>query len=201
MPQPKVVGIGGSLSQGSRSLFALQVALQGAAEAGAEIQLFNLREMGLPLYSIDLRPAPQAAEEMCEAVYQAQGLIWCSPLYHGTVSGAFKNAIDWLDLLRYRDPPFLTDKIVGLISTAAGVQGLQAINTMEFSVRALRAWAVPLVIPVPRVGETFDELGNPLDTDVANQLRMLGKEVHRVSRQVLEAGRIDYSLTGASIED
>ena len=61
-------------------------------------------------------------------------MIWASLLYHGTVSGAFKNALDWLDLLNDREPPFLTDKVVGLISTAGGVQGLQAINTMEFVV-------------------------------------------------------------------
>ena len=41
---------------------------------------------------------------------------------------------------RRRDPPFLHDKVVGLISAAGGTQGLQAINTMEFATRALRAW-------------------------------------------------------------
>jgi hypothetical protein len=34
-----------------------------------------------------------------------------------------------------RDPPFLHDKVIGLISTAGGTHGLQAINTMEFAVR------------------------------------------------------------------
>jgi hypothetical protein len=33
----------------------------------------------------------------------------------------------------------LTDKVVGLISTAGGVQGLQAVNTMEFVVRLFAA--------------------------------------------------------------
>ena len=77
-------------------------------------------------------------------------------MYHGTVSGSFKNALDWLQLLSDRDPPFLTTKVEGLIGTAGGVQGLQAVNTMEFAVRALRGWAVPLVIPVARVWEAFD---------------------------------------------
>jgi hypothetical protein len=48
-----------------------------------------------------------------------------------------KNALDWLKLLGDRDPPYLTDKVVGLISTAGGVQALQAVNAMEFVVRAL----------------------------------------------------------------
>ena len=66
-------------------------------------------------------------------------------MYNGTISGSFKNALDWLKLLGDRNPPYLTDKVVGLISTAGGMQGLQAVNTMEFVVRALRGWAVPLV--------------------------------------------------------
>ena len=59
-------------------------------------------------------------------------------MYNGTISGSLKNALDWLILLRDRHPPYLTDKVVGLISTAGGVHGLQAVNTMEFVVRALR---------------------------------------------------------------
>src|SRR5215510_11216658 len=33
---------------------------------------------------------------------------------------------------------YLTDKVVGLISTAGGTHGLQPVNAMEFAVRALR---------------------------------------------------------------
>jgi FMN reductase len=64
-------------------------------------------------------------------------------MYNGSLSGSFKNAIDWLHLLGSRDPAYLHDEVIGLISVAGGVQGLQVINTMEFSVRSLRAWAVP----------------------------------------------------------
>ena len=98
-------------------------------------------------------------------------------MYHGTVSGAFKNALDWLDLLRDEDPPFLTDKVVGLISTAGGVQGLQAINTMEFVVRALRGMAVPLVAPVARAYRAFDDEGRIRDEAIEHQLQALGREV------------------------
>jgi FMN reductase len=97
-------------------------------------------------------------------------------MYHGTISGSFKNALDWLELLARRDPPYLTDKVVGLISTAAGVQGLQAVNTLEFVVRSLRGWAIPLVIPIAG-RQAFDEEGRIVDERVAEQLRALGREV------------------------
>jgi FMN reductase len=97
-------------------------------------------------------------------------------MYHGTISGSFKNALDWLELLGRREPPYLTDKIVGLISTASGVQGLQAVNTLEYVVRALRGWAIPLVIPISQ-RQAFDGDGRIVDERVVEQLRALGHEV------------------------
>jgi FMN reductase len=76
-----------------------------------------------------------------------------------------------------RGPPFLTDKVIGLISTAGGVQGLQAVNTMEFVVRALRGMAVPLVAPVARAYRAFDESGRVVDGGIERQLRALRREV------------------------
>lgn len=103
--RPKVVGLGGSLSARSASRAALEVALEAAAEQGEETALFDVRTMDLPMFRRGVE-APSAAVELCEATFEAHGMIWSSPLYHGTISGAFKNALDWLDLLGDRDPPF-----------------------------------------------------------------------------------------------
>ena len=89
--------------------------------------------------------------------------------------------LDWLHVLGSRDPPYLHDKVIGLISAAGGTQGLQAINTMEFSVRALRGWAVPYVVPVAAAARVFDGEGRIRDDAVARQLETLGGEVVRVA--------------------
>jgi FMN reductase len=178
----KVVGIGGSLAAQSSSLAALKIALEGAAEGGTRTELFDVRALDLPMYSPEIKNAPESVRRLCDAVHAAGGLLWSSPLYHGTISGSFKNALDWLQLLSDRKPAFLTDKVVGLISTAGGTQGLQAVNTMEFVVRALRGWAVPLVIPIPQAWRVFDQEGLH-DETVAEQLRVLGREVTRAAKQ------------------
>src|SRR5437773_7009072 len=102
-------------------------------------------------------------------------------MYQGTISGALKNALDWLHVLGKRDPPYLHDKVIGLISAAGGTQGLQAINTMEFAVRALRGWAVPYVVPVASAWQAFGDDGEVADQAVAIQLETLGQEVVRVA--------------------
>ena len=188
MSRVTIVGLGGSLATHSSSLSALSVALEGAREHGADVRLFDLRELSLPMFVPDADPIPAAARELCDAVFAAQGMLWSSPLYHGTVSGSFKNALDWLQLLSDRNPPYLTDKVVGLISTAGGTHGLQAVNTMEFVVRALRGWAVPLVLPIPQVWQAFKD-GRVLDQRVEAQLRALGRELARAA-QVFAAGTI-----------
>ena len=50
---------------------------------------------------------------------------------------------------------------------------------MEFSVRALRGWAVPYVVPI--AGRGFDSEGRLRDETVERQLRTLGEEVVRAA--------------------
>ena len=165
----------------SRSRAALVVALEGVAAAGGTTELLDLRELDLPMYDPDANDPTEAASRLIESCYAADAMLWSSPMYQGTVSGAFKNALDWLHLLGDRDPPYLHDKVVGPISAAGGTHGLQAINTMEFSIRALRAWAVPYVVPIASAARVFDRDGRVTEPAVAEQLTTLGNEVVRVA--------------------
>jgi FMN reductase len=102
-PPIRAVGMGGSLAPTSASLAALKVALEGAAAAGAHTELLDLRALDRPMFAPTVAP-PESVVRFCDAAYAAHGLLWSSPLYNGTVSGAFKNAIDWLHLLGDRSP-------------------------------------------------------------------------------------------------
>lgn len=179
----KITGLGGSMSQTSTSLAALRIAIDAAAGAGAEVELFDIREMNLPMFDPTTKNIPSAVMRLCDSVAECDGMIWSSPLYNGTISGSFKNAIDWFHLLGTRKPPYLTDRVVGLIATAGGMHGLQAVNTMEFAVRALRGWAVPLVIPISQAWKIFDAEGHTTDNEVRKQLEALGREVERAASQ------------------
>ncbi len=183
MPKLTIVGLGGSMASSSKSRAALVTALEGAASAGARTQLLDIHQLDLPMYNPEDNEPTDAAASLLEACHAADGMLWSSPMYQGTISGALKNALDWLDLLAGRDPPFLHDKVIGLISTAGGTQGLQAINTMEFAVRALRGWAVPYVVPVGAASRVFDRAGQIQDQAVELQLKTLGGEVVRVAER------------------
>ena len=189
-----LLGLSGSLAQHSTSRAAVETALAGAP-AGVATEALSVRDLDLPLYDPDRHgpghPVPPGARRLAEAARHAHGLVWASPLYNGTVSGAFKNAIDWLQLLAGDDPPYLTGKVVGLVATAGGVQGLQAVNTMDYAARALRAWSVPLVVAVPHAHAAFQD--DAVDPSVAAQLHALGAEVARAARQLARTGTCDYA--------
>jgi FMN reductase len=180
----RIVGLGGSLRPASRSRAALEVALDGSAAAGATVELLDLRQLDLPMFNPELEAdAPPNVQRLVETCYEAEGMLWSSPMYNGSASGSFKNAIDWLHVLGSREPAYLHDKVIGLISAAGGMQGLQVINTMEFSVRSLRAWAVPLAVPVSGLTNAFEDSGAVQDEIIELQLRTLGAETVRVAER------------------
>jgi FMN reductase len=74
-----------------------------------------------------------------------------------------------------------------LISTAGGVQGLQAINTMEYVVRALRGFTLPMVIPVSRAWQVFDKETGIKDSAIEKHLLTLGKELYLAARATFKA--------------
>ncbi len=192
--QIRVVGMVGSQGVPSRSLAALKIALSGAEVPGTLTKLFDIRTLDVPVYDPAVEP-PMGIRELADELHCAHGLLWSRPLYHGTISGAFKNVLDWLEILSDRDPPYLNNKIMGLISIAGGVQGLQAVITMEFAVRALCGWAVPMVMPIGRAWQVFDEAGGPkIPPSISSCVRSMRRWCGR--RQFGVSGSCDYDDAG-----
>jgi FMN reductase len=59
--------------------------------------------------------------------------------------------------------------------------------------QSLRAWSVPLVLPVPQSWPSSDPDGRLADEAIAAQLRGLGAEVVRAVRQFPADGTCDYA--------
>ncbi len=178
--QPHVVGIGGTLRDGSKGLRALEEALQAAEEAGATTELLDLRELDLPMYEPGkpLEEYGASVERLVEAMRGADALIWSTAAYHGTLAGVTKNALDFTQFMARDEKPYLQDKVVGLVATAGGgMAAVNAINAMVNVVHALRGVAAPLSVPIQRSWKAFDEEGNVRDEGVAKRLGALGRLV------------------------
>ena len=187
-----VVGIGGTLREGSRGLLALEEALRAAEEAGATTELLDLRELDLPMYEPG-KPLEEYAEnvrELVEAMRGADALLWSTAAYHGTLAGLTKNALDFAQFLARDERPYLQDKVVGLIATASGGMGaVNAINAMVSISHALRGVAAPLSVSVTQSWKTFDEEGNIRDEGVARRLESLGRLVVEMAAKLGSGAR------------
>jgi FMN reductase len=178
--KPHVVGIGGTLRDGSKGLKALEEALRATEEAGATTEFLDLRELDLPMYEPG-KPLDEygaSVERLVEAMRAADALVWSTAAYHGTLAGVTKNALDFTQFMAWDEKPYLQDKVVGLAATAGGgMAAVNAINAMVNVVHALRGVAAPLSVPIQQSWRAFDEEGNVRDEGVAKRLGGLGRLV------------------------
>jgi len=183
----KVVGIGGTLREGSSSLGALRRALDSAEDVGAEVELLDLRELALPMYEPG-RPLDDYGLEVrrfVEAVREADALILSTAAYHGTLAGITKNALDFAQFLAREEQPYFDGRIVGLISTAGGDQAATNANgAMINVVHALRGIVAPLMVTILRAWRITDGDGNITDENPGRQLDQLGALVVELAERV-----------------
>ncbi|PKF73665.1 NADPH-dependent FMN reductase [Chryseobacterium sp. PMSZPI] len=118
--------------------------------AGIQTDIFSLADSGIPLFDISLTKTPLAVERMAQMFTDADLHIWLAPLYHGSIPGVMKNCLDWLEVTADRYEPYLTDKTVGLVCWADGLQAMQGINAMDAIAKSLRAWPLPFSVPIVR---------------------------------------------------
>ena len=172
-----VLGLGGSLRRPSESEVALRMALRGAEEAGAETDIITADGLELPLYPSPKMDEHPAVVRLLAAARRADGLILASPAYHGTMSGALKNALDYFQFLAHDVPPYLDGRAIGVLSTGAGTQAaVQTVNALRDVVHALRGWPTPIGVPIheSRRSMAVDE---KIDERTATMLRAMGAQV------------------------
>jgi chromate reductase, NAD(P)H dehydrogenase (quinone) len=167
-----VVGISGSLRQGSFNSALLRAAV-GLAPEGVHIEIASIR--GIPLYDGDVEARegiPAAVRELKDRIAASDALLLSTPEYNRSIPGVFKNAIDWLsrppeDIARVFGgrPVALMGATPGRGATksarAAWLPVLRALGMLPFADDGLG---------VPRAREVFDDQGELLDASVRTGL-------------------------------
>ena len=174
----RVAAICGSIRPGSYTRLALEVALEGAAAAGADTSLIDLGSYELVFCDgkEDESGYPSDVSRLREDVKTAQGIILATPEYHGGYSGVLKNAMDLMGFDEFRG------KMIGLVGVSGGTMGaVNALNSLRTVGRAVHAWVVPLQASVPEAWKVFDG-GKLTDNDIANRLRDVGRQVAGFAR-------------------
>jgi NAD(P)H-dependent FMN reductase len=176
----RILGIGGEMSDQSRSRIALQSALRLAEDAGATTILADVLDLDLPLFNPEWTPEnhPTSIDLLLEEVPKADAYIICSPDYYFTVSGAVKNALDMFSLLA--EQGYLGGKPVGLMATGVAVGNV--ITALNHAAHSLNGLVVPTPGGVPDI--VIDLATESITNEPARQrlVKMVGEVIDLAQR-------------------
>jgi len=166
----KVLGVSGSLRDGSFNTSLLRAAAEAAPD-GVELELWEgLAE--LPLYDeeLDTPDAPAPVRRLREAWGEADAILFATPEYNGSVPGSLKNAIDWAS--RPARGGALQNKTVAVVGASTG--GFGAVWAQAELRKVLGATGARVIDGDVAVGHTmdrFDENGRLTDENLEDELR------------------------------
>jgi chromate reductase, NAD(P)H dehydrogenase (quinone) len=115
----RVLGLSGSLRQGSYNSAALRAALELVPD-GMSLERFDIAP--IPIYNEDVkqRGFPPVVQEFREKIRAADALLIVTPEYNYSIPGVLKNAIDWAS--RPPDQPF-DGKPIAIMGASPGRLG------------------------------------------------------------------------------
>lgn len=172
-----IVLVSGSIRRDSHNTAVLDTVrrLVSARPDGAEHRITALSVGLLPLYDQDLEQldGSVAVREAKALVQQADALFISTPSYNGEMSGALKNALDWLSRPGGNSP--LTGRTVALTSASPGVRG--AVDALPALAGVLTRCGARLVahepVAIGRAGALRADTGGYTDPDVIAALNSL----------------------------
>ncbi|WP_340568968.1 arsenical resistance protein ArsH [Stenotrophomonas sp. G106K1] len=88
----------------------------------------------------------------------SEGQVWISPERHGTVTGVFKNQIDWLPLEDGSVRP-TQGRTLAVMQVSGGSQSFNTVNTLRVLGRWMRMLTIPNQSSVAKAWQEFDENG------------------------------------------
>lgn len=174
----KAVAIGGTLSGESTPDRILREVSSRLEIRGCAVTSLYGSALDLPLYSPGEGASTDKARVLVTAVRKCDILVLASPVYHGAISGVVKNALDYLEELRSDDRPYLSSRVVGVISTGAGWQGAAGtLVALRSIVHALRGWPSPMGLAINTTTPNFIGKGGAANEQLSAKLDILCDEL------------------------
>lgn len=162
MDKLKVLGVNGSLRNGSNNKKLLKASIDLAPE-NMLIEEFDLT--GIPIYNPDLEKEalPEIVSEFKNKISESNGILIATPEYNYSITGALKNAIDWASRTPLNTP--LNLKPLAIMGGSGGMSGTiraQSHLRQIISHSNMMDMKKPEVL-VTMIQDKFDENGNLID--------------------------------------
>jgi len=152
---PRILLLYGSLRKISFSRLMTEEASRVLELLGAETRTFNPSGLPLPDDTDDTHPK---VSELRELVAWSEGMVWCSPERHGSMTGIMKAQIDWVPLAIGAVRP-TQGKTLAVMQVCGGSQSFNAVNQLRILGRWMRLLTIPNQSSTPKAFLEFDDNG------------------------------------------
>ena len=165
----KITILYGAIREGRLSIRAARAIAQALRDSGkADITFIDIKDYNLPVMESrlkDMKDPPANLLDLSEKISSADGIVFVTPEYNNSYSGAMKNTIDYFTKEWSKKP-------IGIVCASDGKQGgLNASNLLQLLILAINAFPMPYKMLVPELPSSLDENGKPLNETVERHLK------------------------------
>ena len=183
---PRILLLYGSLRPQSYSRKLTLEAERILRRLGAETRVFDPH--GLPM--LDSVGSDHAKVlQLREWSQWSEGQVWVSPERHGTITGVFKNQIDWLPLEDGSVRP-TQGRTLAVMQVCGGSQSFNVVNTLRVLGRWMRMVTIPNQSSVAKAWQEFDDAGRMRASPFYDRVVDVMEELMKFT--LLVRGRSDY---------
>ena len=163
----KIFALAASLNTNSVNKKLIDIIGKELNSQGHELDIGNFNDFTLPLFSPDIEKKQDHLDFVGQIVTRinfCDAIIFACPEYNYSISGSFKNFIDWLS----RQPNFWRTKKILLVSVspalAGGVRGLWA---TRIPLEGCGAYVYPEMYTLGESYKNMDDKGNLVISDLS----------------------------------
>jgi chromate reductase, NAD(P)H dehydrogenase (quinone) len=181
--KPRILAFAGSLRRDSYNKKLVRIAAKGAEEAGADVQIIDLRDLPLPVFDEDLereQGAPENARTLKALLVQSDGFLISAPEYNSSITAALKNAIDWASRPAPGEPGLLAfrGKVATLLSASPGaLGGLRGLVHVRSILGNIGVIVLPEQLAISKAAEAFQADGSLKDPTQQATAQELGRKL------------------------
>ncbi|QJR79927.1 NAD(P)H-dependent oxidoreductase [Alteromonas pelagimontana] len=186
----KILAFSGSARKQSFNQAVVEMAAEGAREAGADVTVVNLADYAMPMYHQDEETEfgiPEKAQAFKELLIAADGFLIASPEYNSSYPALLKNAIDWASR-KTNDEAVLAayrGKVAGIMAASSGgLGGMRVLVVLRMLLENLGTLVIPNQKAIAKVNTLLDSSGRVVDEKTVQQLKALGAETVELARKI-----------------
>lgn len=170
----KITILYGAVREGRLSIRAARALKKALENNGSfDVTLIDIKDYNLPVMEKRLMymdDPPESLVTISNALRNADGIVFVTPEYNNSYSGALKNAVDYFTKEWAKKP-------IGIVCGSNGKQGgINASNLLQLLVLAIGAFPMPYKLLVPELDKSLSEDGTPQNEIMEKNLERYVKE-------------------------